>query len=441
MSPLRPIAAGVGLLACASTAQAADDPATTERIARLEQQLAEQREHIARLEGLLADQGALLARLVPQTLPQVVASQVDRGPAAPGVSSVPAARAPDLPGRELGIAGLDVSGDLRLREEFNFLDRNARDRTRTVLRARLRASYAVSDHITVGGQVATGDPDDPNSTDMTLSGFDDDLDLSLDQAWVRYTNGGLTLYGGKFPQIFARTDMLWDGDVVPQGIGGSYRIGLGNGASLDARAMYSIVDEASGGPDSHMIGGQAVVSFPLAAHWKGSLAAAYYRYRLESVAGADSGDIRTNLFADGRYLSGFRLVDGLATLTYSGFGEHWPVSLTADYVRNLGAAVNADTGLSLELAAGRTAEQGEWRLSYAYSRVGVDAVFAAFSQDNIAFGSNYMLHGANVSYAIRKNVIFDVNYYHYRLLDRAYAGPLAEQDWVDRLRLNILFNF
>ena len=44
-----------------------------------------------------------------------------------------------------------MSGDIRLRYESNFGDRNARNRDRGVLRARLRGSYAVTDEISIGG--------------------------------------------------------------------------------------------------------------------------------------------------------------------------------------------------------------------------------------------------------------------------------------------------
>jgi hypothetical protein len=441
MSSFRSFTAGVCLLAFAAPAWAGES-GDSARIARLEQQLVDQHEQIARLERMLAEQSALLARLAPPAAAQGAQSQqLAREATRPDALPAPLQSVVPPVHGDFGIAGLDVSGDLRLRQEFNVSDRSARDRARTVLRARLRATYAISDHISVGAQVATGDPDDPNSTDITLSGFDDDLDISLDQAWLRYTNGGLTLYGGKFPQIFARTDMLWDGDVVPEGVGGIYKIGLGKGASLDARAMYFIVDEAAGGPDSYLIGGQAVLSAPLAHDWKASFAAAYYAYHLRSLAGADSGDIRTNLFGNGRYLSHFRLLEGLATVSYSGLGERWPISLTADYVHNFGAVVDADTAFNLELVAGRTTEKGDWRFAYNYSRVEADAVFAAFSQDNIAFGSNYLLHGASIGYAARKNVVFDLNLYHYRLLERFYAGLGGKDDWLDRIRLNVSLLF
>src|SRR3546814_17018245 len=116
------------------------------------------------------------------------------------------------------VPGLDVSGDMRVRQEWNFVD--GRDRSRSAVRARLRATYKIDDHFAVGARLATGDPDDPNSTDVTLGSFVDDFQGSLDTAWIHYTNGGLSAPEGKLDQQLQRTHMRRDGDVPPPGVGG-----------------------------------------------------------------------------------------------------------------------------------------------------------------------------------------------------------------------------
>src|SRR3546814_4978505 len=87
---------------------------------------------------------------------------------------------------------------------------------------------------------------------------------------------------------------------------------------------------------------------------------------------------------------------------------------SADYVKNLGAAVSGDTAFNLELAAGRTAEPGDWRLSYNYSEVEVDSVLAAFSHDNIDLSTNYRLHGVGLSHVPARNLQFDLLWSHDR---------------------------
>jgi len=441
----------------AATASAFPGPATAQDTSNdaIRRELDAQQLRIQQLEKLLAEQTELLKQMravqpVAASHPVPDTATPSQAPANPAVLPV---RAPSAAEATLNppivasatapafrVPGLDVSGDLRVREEFNWSDADARDRWRSVLRARVRASYAVTPSITVGTQIATGDPDDPNSTDITLSNFDDDLDASFDQAWVRYQRGGFTAFAGKFPQIFQRTDMVWDGDVVPEGIGAIYNTQFGS-TRIDARAMYFVIDEAAAAKDSDMIGGQFVMATPLSSSLRLSLAGSYYHYRLGSVAGADSGDFRSNLIVDGHYRSDFHLVEGLATLNWAGPSPRWPVTVTADYVRNLGSAVSSDTGFNLEFAAGRTAERGDWRIAYNYSEVGVDAVFAAFTHDNVNIATNYKLHGLGIAYVPAKDLVLDLVFYHYRPLDAAYAGTNAPRDWLNRLRMNFLINF
>lgn len=427
----------------AATALATSMPAYAEedRLARLERQLAEQQQRIRQLEATVAQQQARLDRTTTdnQAVPQQAAASstgTRTDPATPpAFAAVPAL----LPAAR--IPGLDVGGDLRVRQEWNVGDADTRDRSRSVVRARLRASYAVNARLTVGAQIATGDPDDPNSTDMTLGNFVDDLAVSLDQAWLRYSAGGLTAWAGKFPQIFRRTDMVWDGDVVPQGVGGGYDAALGGDGTIGVRGMYFVIDEAPTARDSDMLGGQVMATVPLSSTLKIDLATSYYHYRLGSVAGADVGDFRGNRIAGGRYLSRFRLVEGLGTIVWSGPGERWPIALTADYVRNPGATAGRDDGFNVELSAGRAARSGDWRIAYNYSQVGVDAVFAAFSHDNLDLSTNYRLHGLSIAHVPASDLQFDLVFYHYRPLDPLFAGTHAPDDWLNRVRLNFMVNF
>ncbi|WP_343518488.1 putative porin [Sphingomonas sp.] len=425
---MKPITLPLAAMAMASPALAQDS-----RLDALERQLADQQQRIRQLEALVAQQAALLERFSTAAPVPVPAPAAMPPPQLAATSETPAS----APASALRIPGLDVGGDLRIRQEWNY--GGARDRSRSVLRARLRASYAINDKLAIGTQIATGDPDDPNSTDVTLGNFLDDFAVSLDQAWVRYADGGFTAVAGKFPQIFQRTDMVWDGDVSPQGLGASYAVDLGGGAKADARALYFVIDEASTARDSDMLGGQVTLAAPLASDLKLGLAGSYYHYRLGSVAGADMGDFRGNLLSGGRYLSDFHLVEALGSLTYAGVSPRWPIAFTADYVRNPGAAVPGDTGFNLELAAGRTAQPGDWRLAYNYSEVEVDSVFAAFSHDNLDLSTNYRLHGLGLGYVPIPNLLLDLAWYHYRPLDARYTtAPLT---WLDRVRLNLMVSF
>lgn len=329
---------------------------------------------------------------------------------------------------------LDVSGDIRVRHESNFGVDGERDHSRGVLRARLRAAYAVNDWLSFGGEIATGDPDDPNSTDITLSNFDDDLQVSLDQAYIRMTPGNLQLLLGKMPQPLRRTDMVWDSDVAPEGAALTYTAPLGP-VTARATALYFILDEASAGPDSDMRGGQIVLSTP-AARLQAELAVGYYDYTLHSLSGADSGDFRTNLIANGQYLSDFNLIDVIGTLRWNGLGERWPVTFTGDYVHNFGADNSEDTGFSGDISLGRSSAPGDWRFSYGYAETQTDAVFAAFSHDNTGLATGYLQHSLGIDFVPVKDLLLNVTYYRYRALDAASGTDLS-----NRLRLNTQISF
>jgi cell division protein FtsB len=323
---------------------------------------------------------------------------------------------------------LMINGDFRLRYEANFGDQDARNRDRGVLRARLRAAYAVNKWLAVGGQLATGDADDPNSTDITLSNFNDDLDVSLDQAYAKLSLGNVTLFGGKIPQPFVRTELVWDGDVSPQGVSASYKLNLGGGASVKANGLYFLIDESVAGRNSDMVGGQLAFETNAAAPLKLELAVGYYDYQLGSTTGGDVGDFRSNRFAAGRYLSDFDLLDVIAAVQYNGLGEAWPVRLVGDYVKNFGATVSDDSGFGVDLMVGRAAKKGDLRFGYGYAQTGVDAVFAAFSHDNSNIATNYRQHSLSMDFVPVDNLILNATYYRYRPKNPLYVGGNGPDD-------------
>ncbi|PTQ13237.1 hypothetical protein CLG96_03715 [Sphingomonas oleivorans] len=416
-APIVALALSTYILPSAASAQAAP---SADDMAELRQQLAALRAEQQQSASRIAELEAALKRAAP-----------------------PPAATPVTPTFTTGSASsrLQLSGDMRLRYESNFGDRDARNRDRGVLRARLRGTYAVNSWLTVGGQIATGDPDDPNSTDMTLSNFDDDLQVSLDQAYLRATFGNLQIHGGKMPQPFVRTDLVWDGDVSPQGVSAAYRLPLAGGGSIKATGLYFLVDESVAGPNSDMVGGQLSLETSPAAPWRLELAAGYYDYSLRSLGGGDAGDFRSNLVANGRYLSDFDLLDVIGAVTWQGLGEKWPVRLTGDYVRNFGAATSQDSGYGVDLLVGRASRLGDWRFGYGYASTETDAVFAAFSQDNTNLATNYVQHMLSVDYVPAANIVLNATYARYKPKSAINAGSNDPKDWLDRLRLNFLVNF
>ena len=393
----------------------------------------------AQIEALRAEQ-ARIAEMQRQTDAKIrsLEAGLNLPSPAPQASPAPAAQvaAADTPSK------LNVTGDLRLRSQGDYSDEDGRDRRSGQVRGRVGATYSVNDRVTLGARLVTGDPDDPNSTDVQMSNFDDDFQVSLDLAYAQINFGDLNVFGCKLPQPFARTDLVWDGDVNPQGVSGVYKHKLANGSSIRASGLFFIVDEDAVAADSTMLGGQVGYDSAAFGEWKFDMSGAYYDYTLGSVVGGDTGDFRTNLRnADGSYVSDFNLGDLLVGVTWSGLGSRWPVRVLGDYVKNFGAETSADTGYGVDLGLGRATQPRDWRVTYGYSAAETDSVLAAFSHDNTGIATNYRLHALTLDYMPLPKTLLTAIWYHYKPDNSIDAGSNDVGDWLDRVRIAFLVSF
>jgi putative porin len=306
---------------------------------------------------------------------------------------------------------------------------------REVVRFRLGATYALQDNIMVRARLATGDPDDPNSSDVTLSRFVDDLTFSLDLAYVEVNRPKWGAFAGKFPNPFLTTEMVWDGDVNPTGAGGRLKLGKASGITTSLTAMYFIVDQQPGDTSSDMGGAQIVVNGSPGSEWRVTGAAAYYDYRIRSLANAGSGDIRGNRLAPGGtgYLSDFNLIDGQFLIDYAGLGKPFPLRVAGQYVNNQGAD-DRNTGFTADVYVGRAQSAGDIRARYGYAQVETDAILAAFAHDNTTLGTNSDTHTLSVDVTPRANALLTGTLYVYRPHE-----PRGE--FQTRLRLNAMVTF
>lgn len=333
---------------------------------------------------------------------------------------------------------LEISGDLRLRVQGDYSAPNTDDRESAQLRARLKAAYAFNDRVNLGARLTTGSAEDPNSTDVQLSNFDDDLDVSLDLAYVQLALNQLTVYAGKIPLPFARTDLVWDADVNPQGVSALYARALSSNAQLRLTSLYFIVDDQISGGDTTMMGAQVKYEAAPSRNWKLNVSAAYYDYQLGRGDGADDGDFRSNSRnPDGTYQSDFDLCDLIVEFAWPGVEDRWPMRFRANYVANVGMKTAADSGYVADFSIGRTSSSGDWRIGYGYSTAERDAIFAAFSHDNIALATNYRLHTLTVEYIPAANMLMSAAWYRYAPKTAMSNGG----DWSDRLRVALLFTF
>lgn len=420
------------LAVLASTARAGDIDTLQAEIAALRAEQVRIAELQARTEQALI---VLEARMAS------AGSAAGGAPAPAGTSSQEAPRAaPSSRPTTSAVTSRDarwtISGDFRLRGQGDYSDERVPARNSAQVRGRLSAIYKLTDRVSFGTRIVTGDPDDPNSTDVQLSNWVDDLQISADLAYVQVKLADFTLYGGKFPQPFTRTDLVWDGDVNPQGVGATFKRLHADGSAIRGNGALLVIDEQAAGADSTMAGLQLGYDSAAIGPVKFDASLGYYHYDLGSTTGADAGDFRSNLRnPDGSYVSDFRLLDLIAGITWQAGPAKWPLRMVLDLDKNLGAAAGRDTAFGIDLIAGRASQPGDWRVTYGYSQAEVDSVLAAFSHDNIGIGTNYALHALTIDYTPSAKMQVSGIWYHYRPEDPLYAGALAPSDWLDRFRL------
>jgi hypothetical protein len=337
---------------------------------------------------------------------------------------------------------LQLSGDFRLRYEANSADGAIPSWDRGVLRGRLAALFRIDDSLEVGARLVTGDADNPRTADTTIADFASDLELSLDQAFVSYRHAGLKLAAGKFANPFTATELVWDGDVNPQGIGGYYESVHNDSWSTRATAVYFLIDESIFAADSSMRGAQLSTTARLRDDWHFSLHAAYLEYALGPLGPDAPGLARGNNLAPGdtSLLSDFELLDIVASIAYSGISKRWPLRLVTDFVKNRGAAVAEDSGYGFDLFAGQLEQPGDLPVRYGYSQTETDAVLGMFSTDNITYATNCRLHNLSIDYVLNAHMFVGLTVYRYGHLDPV-AISTTETGWVTRTRLNLYFTF
>jgi Putative porin len=121
-----------------------------------------------------------------------------------------------------GLGPISFSGDVRLRAEpfFGGPSDGSLDRARGRVRARFNATANLGQQFRAGLTLASGDVNDPTTTNQTLTGFYTRKAVALDQAFVEFTPKqfkALTVVGGKFRYPWYNTELTWDKDLNPEG--------------------------------------------------------------------------------------------------------------------------------------------------------------------------------------------------------------------------------
>jgi hypothetical protein len=175
------------------------------------------------------------------------------------------------------LSRLEWSGDVRGRlenfwyseDDFGLSDPDTQDRTRGRYRLRVGARAKINDWFAAGFRVASGDGSN-RSTNESFGAEDDFIPdpIFIDQAWVELgvpkrhlpETMALKTIVGKQANPFlwknGKDYMVWDQDIMPEGVALQVSGMPIEMLSLYGNAGYFIADENGGGEDPHVLGFQ-----------------------------------------------------------------------------------------------------------------------------------------------------------------------------------------
>jgi hypothetical protein len=335
-------------------------------------------------------------------------------------------------------------GDIRLRYQADQFDENntefiaepgnptelmntREDRNRVRYRVRVSAEAKVTEDVSVGLRLATGNEKDPVSTNDTLGDYLNKDGINLDRAYLRWNAfEGAALWGGRFPNPFFYSDLVWDSDVNFEGGALSWeRPFTEKLTGFASAAAISIQEVEFSRDDKWLYGGQLGVRYKPRKDLIWKLGAAYYDYdritgkRIDPTRPESEFDFtlpgfqqKGNLLMDidpgadfqMALAADYDLINLTGTVEIAYYYPIW-INLLADYVRNIGfdADEAADnTGLDKDFIEEITGAEGyqfgilvgypkvrdrwQWSTSLYWKHLESDAVLDAFTDSDFHLG-------------------------------------------------------
>jgi hypothetical protein len=328
-------------------------------------------------------------------------------------------------------------GDVRVRQETINIDgqTNSQDKDRQRIRARLGAYTEINPQVSTGIRIATGGSSDARSTNQDLDGYFVKKDLWLDLGFIDYAPTAvknLHVIGGKMNQPWVSMgDVIWDGDINPEGLAATYSLPLGGKTELFGSAgYYTLKDNIDGEGtqfrhDLSMTAGQLGARFAPTDNLKVTLGGSVYAFDNDK----DSAALRVN----GNTTNQFRLYEGFGQIDISGLGL--PLALYGQYIVNNDSTDDQDTAW---LAGVKTKVFG-FGLDYNYRDTQRNAVVGAFTDSDFANGTTGSRgHKFKVGYEIDKNFSVGATYF---LTKADYAVASQRDADANTLQLDVEAKF
>jgi len=311
-------------------------------------------------------------------------------------------------------------GDLRIRQE-GFYENGMIANNRFRLRARIGLNVAPSDEAAMTVRLASGNPNDPISTNQTFTNEFTRKPFNLDWAYLSITPshsiglqpGWFSLLGGKFAVPYFRiTELIWDDDLAPEGFAQTVNFldqKEGFLRSLKLITTQWTVDQIANGADPFEYGGQIVAGTAIGsvANWNVAFAD-YYWDHMNSVAKrnlnpsspnfnsslANSNSVITDNGNIVAYAEGFNVLNWTTEVDFvNPFGVGIPAGVFGDVAYNTLADGN-NTGFYIGFGIGKAQRDwyhdnlknvGDWSFAYTNAWVEKNALVSLFSYSDINY--------------------------------------------------------
>ncbi len=394
------------------------------------------------------------------------------------------------------------SGDIRLRAEptFGGPSDQSQDRLRERIRLRFNVEARLNDQLKGGFSLASGDLNDPISTNQTAGQYATRKPIEIDRAYATYNPKWfrpLTLTAGKFAYPWFNTELVWDKDLNPEGAAEMLafpiqtpllkKVAVVAFQSPFAENRRTAADNKSF-YNTMVYGEQLQTFWQLGRRVKLNAYAGYYKWKYAdsiafSLATANSASPDNGLLplrssgvqnsigtvtatnpatgaktiTSAQFASKFGILDALTQVEIQTPKERWPVTLVGDFAQNTQACANAKNipagaifsapcdphtrrAYWLEARVGRTDRRGDWQFAYTRFVIGRESIIGAFNYSEIFPENNVEFHRPEILYQLFRNVTLQVNALIGRPLVSAGSPPPAQPLW-ERFQFDVTYKF
>ena len=342
-----------------------------------------------------------------------------------------------------------MKGDFRLRYAYT-KQKGANDDSKGQVRVRLGLDTKINDQMKVGVGIATGKTDNPRSTNATFADSNGPAafkSIILDYAYGSYSpTTWLTLTGGKFKNpIWQPNDLLWDGDLNPEGVNMQldYRLNPYLGLFLNGE-IFAMTQDSPTDANRTMFVIQPGVKY----NWKDKIdlkaaVAGYFFSNLKNTA-AFTNDKRTNSTdTNGNYKYNYNSFNPSVEVGFRDpfagvplLAKYVPyASIFGDFIYNPDPQTgNSGFDAGVKFGQEKVGDWGQWQARVLFSKLGRDAWLDILPDSDRYNGRTNMKNVEGIlEYGLGKNSSLVIDYYWAESLSKTGNSFIPQQvlqvDW------------